>query len=280
MRIEETDNGNHRTVIFDSWDDFLAEASQDGSGGLSRRPKISDYHECQTWDDCLKLANGGWEEQIGKVASMLEEVRDDIKLTLQKTIEPVWDVHGTVCSINRLIQGDPKFMRRPRRVEASKQGRVITLLVGCSASGGTHKDKLIERGLAICGLVEAIRYMRHGVEIWCEQTVSTGRYKLTVLVKVKASNEPMNMGTVIFAVAHPDMLRRMVFSVEERQPREWRSRIGLGDMGSGYGMPEKLHCKDRVNAAIELEPIRYEHGTEDPKQWIRDNLAKWGLGQE
>lgn len=272
---------NQRVLRFDSWLDFIAEATRKGdcSRRSSREPaKYSpDFYGEAEWEDTVKLANHGWVEQINNVNLMTEEIRDELKIDLQKAMDPYWDVQGVSFNMDRYLTGEPECVMNIRPIEVAKPGRVITLLVSCSASAGVNQQKLIERGLAICGLIEALRYMQHGVEVWVEQTVTRGSDMLSTLVNVKQASEHMDMGKVIFAIAHPTMLRRMVFSVEENQPREWRRRIGVGDEGFGYGMPHNLACKDIVGAAIELEPIRYERGLEDPKQWIRDNLTKWGI---
>lgn len=284
-RYDRHETFNQRVLEFDSWGEFVAEATResDCTRRSSREPASydSDFFGDAEWEDTVKLANEGWVEKISDVDLMMDHIRDELKVTLEKHMDPYWDVMGINFNVDRFLEGEPDCVMNVRPIEVSKQGRVISLLVSCSASAFVKQEKLMQRGLAICGLIEALRYMQHGVELWVEQTVTSGKDMLSTLVRVKEATEPMDMGRVIFAVAHPTMLRRMVFSIEENQPYEWRSRIGIGDAGSGYGMPHKLACADLVNASIELEPLQHPYfECDEPEAWIRENLTKWGIIQE
>ncbi|MBK7037860.1 MAG: hypothetical protein IPH42_16340 [Bacteroidetes bacterium] len=100
----------------------------------------------------------------------------------------------------------------------------------------------------ICALVDALEYAGHRAEVICNVAASRNQYDrdghnkengwFEVDVKVKPSDQPVELSSLAFCLAHPSMLRRIVFSVEEL--------VGWSDYADRYGYPAEATEKGDI----------------------------------
>jgi hypothetical protein len=85
-------------------------------------------------------------------------------------------------------------------------------------------------------------------------------------ITLKKANQPLQMVEFAFCLAHPAMLRRMMFSVAELE--------GWADYSSCYGYPAKATNK----GALYLEEVfSKEVSNEEAIEWILLELKKLGI---
>jgi len=92
------------------------------------------------------------------------------------------------------------------------------------------------------------------------------------MVSLKKFQQVLNMPRVLFAIAHPSMLRRLSFSHMEALPLEYASGLKVG---SAYGYPEAIPIKYRGD--IHFEKEFYTHAMLDPFEWMLKELKAQGV---
>jgi len=220
--------GNPEVKTFHSWGAFLdycetAPSTIADANRLSRTHDADRWVGCADWDATVKLAREGWksgEEKVRAVSRRLEArllhkiVREDTN----------YDVEGMAFDVARYLHGEPEHWLRPEETTAIVEHgtKHVKLVVNVSASAGVSAEAITARGAATAALVELLEYGDHHVEVWA-MDASTFAYnnerpKPPVhvdLVKLKAYDQPLDMGRLAFALAHPGMLRRLCFSAAE-----------------------------------------------------------------
>jgi hypothetical protein len=102
----------------------------------------------------------------------------------------------------------------------------------------------------ICALIDAIEYAGHRAEVICNEAMSYREYEdyrqgkhkedgwFEISVVVKKSSQPLDMSDLAFCLAHPAMLRRIMFSVAEIE--------GWSDFADAYGYPAEASDKGDI----------------------------------
>lgn len=199
-----------------------------------------------TWTECLKYAEYGWQadrELIdGEVEKVLEQVADRLNTHMDNNFREVYDVAGGYVDVARFLDGEPECMVEQFVEEAPKKGKVIKVLTNVAASSFIDEKVIRRRGRAVAIAVEVLYRLGFQMELWAGESVKgygevDGKKLQTVeMVKVKEASDPLDWDAVMFSMAHPGMLRRIVFALNEARPTEERKACGFQRSG-GYGMP-------------------------------------------
>jgi hypothetical protein len=266
-----------RLYKFDSWHDFYK--------AVQERPRTSGNYNAssddeqtprRSWDaglgldGALAMAENGWDALRPTISKLSDSITDDLKEMLMDTFRSTYDVCGQTVDIGRYMSGEPENMVTLLPVKESSVGRVVTVLVNGAFNCGVNAVDIQRRGVAICALVECLNLMQHETEIWSEMTISNKGDDITILIKLKGAGDPLDVPELMFAIAHPACLRRVMFRfMETLSIREIR------DYGHGYGHPKNLTCSKRVGADIELDQLY--GGFDDAEHWVRKQLTQFGL---
>jgi hypothetical protein len=130
-------------------------------------------------------------------------------------------------------------------------------------------------------LIDAIEFAGHRAEVICNDAASNcgheefrqGKHKHTgwfeVSVMIKKSTQPIEMTDLAFCLAHPAMLRKIMFSVAEI--------TGWSDYASNYGYPAEATDKGDIYIKEVFSGI-----VSDDKAitWVLDKLNELGINIE
>ena len=230
--MRQRTEGTTWTVELDSLADCVEFCESAGPNGHhDSRDNQSGFRGTRSWEEARSLALSGWpegEELIKKysqllfdrVASMLEQPRY------------LYDVEGTDFDVNRVLSGEPEVWLQEYHENVPAPGKVIRLVYNGGASGGVPTSVITARGAVAAALVTLLEHAGHSVELEVRDESVSGK-TLRMGVLVKRAGQPLNLGEVAFALAHPSFLRRLVFSLMEHSPTDfWPS------FSSGYGRPD------------------------------------------
>jgi hypothetical protein len=112
----------------------------------------------------------------------------------------------------------------PQRM--STRGRVVTFLVPAGYINTTPHSAVYHRGVALAALCSSIIASGHSVEIWsgfCAYVSETDRF--ASVARVISAAEPLDMGRLMFVMAHPAMLRRLWFAVWDSAAKPVARRV-------------------------------------------------------
>ncbi len=127
------------------------------------------------------------------------------------------------------------------------------------------------RGVAACVLAACFEQARMPCEVLWEDTVGShhSRRRMILEAPVKLAAQPVDLGRMAFQLAHPSMLRRLTFSVQEHEDADVRKEFGFTDV-AGYGT-----VRDNPFIADDPQAI-YFSGLEagDPNRWTPANVIQ------
>ncbi|WP_433475145.1 DUF7192 family protein [Spirillospora sp. CA-142024] len=216
-----------------SWQEFVDRAcAPDSIADGSGRHSTAEWAGA-SWDETMLLARDGWTTVLPEVDAEVAELRERVKdEVLTTALVPAWDVTGSEVDIGAYLSGEPECMvdAVPQRISA--RGRVVTFLVPAGLVTDTPHSAVHNRGTALAALCSSIIASGHSVEIWsgfCPYVSETERY--ASVARVISAAEPLDMGRLMFVLAHPAMLRRLWLAVWDsaEQPvafRMWKEFYG------------------------------------------------------
>ena len=275
--MERTINGKHLMETHWSLGEFADYSAKHAGDKRAKRYATLDFANVGSFDEALNLAKHGWSEQLPAAMAIAESaIEMASKEHMTDTFNPVWDVSGAEVDVARYLSGEPECMIDFPLSKTSKQGRVITLVASLSTSAAVEADTMIRRGQVIVALALALSRLGHSVEIWAD--CSTSRHSVTACerVLIKGVNDEIDAAQLMFALAHPAMLRCLAFGAKDGFPDEWGKELGY----SGYGRPAprtKADIAQYPEGTIFLPELRSYSDVPNADQFLRKYLGELGL---
>lgn len=197
--------------------------------------KDDDFYGCPSWNYMQAVVKNGWTKGRADISACLDEVYAGNSASRSDGSYADYDVSGDYPDIDRYLAGDPEHMISYGSHIAAKP--VIKLAVNVVASCNIPAKHLINRGSAVVALVDAIESNGNSVELTAvDASARRGSKCLAVYaVALKKAGEVLSIDDIAFGLGHPDMLRRIFFSIMERDP--WTE--GKGYVNT-YGTPADL----------------------------------------
>ena len=269
--------------LFGSWGEFLdhclskkpdycrSESSRDGGD--------RQWYGTPTYESAEKLAREGWREGTGLVAARSKAMVDKVAFRIIKQ-DYTYDVcDGIGFDVALVASNIPEHWMRPIDVESIGQStRFVRIRFNMAVSAGVSADVIRAKGAAVAALVELLEYGGCRVELTTVAALGAGYGrdgKVAVWeVKVKDYDQPLDMGRVAYALVHPSMFRRHIFSAMERSPQEVVESV----THCSYGMPtDSAHAEDEVYIGKALLGDSQWLDPASAESWIIDQLKAQGI---
>jgi hypothetical protein len=94
---------------------------------------------------------------------------------------------------------------------------VITLLASVCYSASIRSTELIRRGTVLAAFAMALSRLGYSVELWAEAGIRVDGETGAVRTLVKGAHDHLDPAHILYAYAHPSMLRQLCF----RASGEW-----------------------------------------------------------
>lgn len=279
--------GKHHRFTYQSMTEFVQAASERGL--TTHASHHVSYHKTEwtgseSFEQACEYAIHGWTEPRETVEAVLSEVRDHIAEVTHETFVGSFDVAGGEVDIDRYLMREPECMVEYQLQPVATHGKVVRVLVSGGAGAHVAAETIVNRGAAVVALVEALKIAGHSVELWWEQTTANKSalpdHLVTVLVKIAGAEDRVDADGLMFALAHPSMLRRLSFAVREGMNKTNREIFGIRDKGAGsYGYPHKLVTASEIEADVTVDtPQRGEWETiTSLTEWVEQTMTGLGL---
>ncbi len=256
-----------------SWHDFLAAAQEPETiHGDGRH--ASDRWAGGSWDEALRLAVDGWPVPLLDTDVTVAALRERAGLGASvTTLEPAWDVTGSEVDIGAYLAGVPECMVDAVPRQTSRRGRIVAFLVPACYSNKTPHTLIQNRGIALATLCSAIIAAGHSVEIWSGFVGLLDDDRIASVARVVSAGEPLDLGRLIFAVAHPLMLRRLWFAVWDAQDPDLAQWV----RDENYGIPSHCFSEDLPDEVTDPYVFPYLK-PEDPQWTDLDTALDWCHG--
>lgn len=268
---------NHLT--FDNLHDFWKFSMQDSQArNRESRVALNSWAGGTTWEESKELATRGWGAGLEEVEKYRAQMSPFITEKILRPLQ-VHAISGFNVDVGAFLSNDPECFISRVYEERNYPGKIFKIVCSISFSAAIQPDTIIQRGAMICALVDAVEFAYHRAEVICNFAATrhsdyrAGQNKdlgwFEVDIKVKPTDQPVELSALAFNLAHPAMLRRMVFSAAEL--------VGWSDFTDRYGYPSEATDK----GDIYIKEIF--SGTVEDKQaigWVLAELEKLGIDLE
>lgn len=196
----------------------------------SMQPFIRGFHKTNSLEEARQLLKNGWSEMAQKLTQTLKLSPN--QTGIKEVRRPQYGVAGFQASVPRYLQGIPTNMIDQKKV-VQKQ-KVVTIVKNISYSAFTADSEIVKHSLRALQIVQKIEEMgyRVNLDILHAAVTSDSNEAIDTRLRIKSSDQKLNISKVSFPLVHPDMLRRLGFRFLE-VCGEIRSRRWVG----GYGKP-------------------------------------------
>jgi hypothetical protein len=194
-------------------------------------------------------------------------------------------VVGAFPNIPAMLAGFPCAMRQ--RYRTTDNTGPLTLYLELTGSSGVHGESFIARGAAVLALARLLSNTRP-VEIWTCTTYGTTNRLQMIAAKVETSPLDVARGAAMLC---NESIRTCVHEINEKALGHYHSlpRAPGACLGWAYGRVDlERQWAGQILARIlnpgstmVYIPAAYaQDDLDDPVQWVRDMLAKYGQGSE
>jgi hypothetical protein len=267
-------------VWYESLTDLVEDGNRDSDLPWNRRSSYRDengrgWTMTESLAEATRLALTGWAEGTGRIASLSERLTESVSRHLPHYGMDLAEEGGEV-DVAAYLNGDRQCMW-DWRDEANRKP-VVRVTVNIAASANVAAEDYVAMGALAAATVDALENTGRRVELDVYQTVraySGKRNTITTGCRLKDADRPLDLGALAYAVVHPSMLRRTLFSVEERSPAAWRDEYGF-HRGGGYGIPADLPEELRGDLHLDLREAK-GMGAEAGYDWVLDRLREQGV---
>lgn len=239
----------NKTLFFDDLYSFWKYAMQesDACNKSSRKNRDLNWSGGLTWEEAKRMALNGWADGMKEIEKYQAKISP---IVAQKVLRPVqiYAQAGYNVDIGAFLANEPECFIAREFEARNYPGKVYKIVCSISFSAAIKPETIIQRGAMICALIDAIEYAGHRAEVICNDAMSAkerdrnGQNKqngwLEISTVVKKANQPLEMTDLAFCLAHPSMLRRIMFSVAEIE--------GWSDFAHNYGYPAEATDKGDI----------------------------------
>lgn len=278
MKTQRNENVHYE--IFDSFYEFVNFASANNAPQSSNKQFEMDFHESHSLKEATDWAHRGYSEIRPKVNSIVETMEERLSERFGERYVTDYSISGSSVDMGKFVTGEPECMLEWHTEPAASIGRVVKVVVAGTASSGISKDWIIARGTAVVALIDTLHKLGLGVELWWDSSIEgkrskDGFTKYSTLVRLHDSSEPLDIDNIMWAIAHPDMLRRLAFSVQEQS--KYQKEQGAVTF-SGYGTPTELTSPKIMDFDVTVERLQSGRGdiVNNPLGWVITTVQ--GLG--
>jgi len=272
----------NKQLYFEDLNTFWKYSLQDSQ---ARRKSSRDDYDLEwsgdlTWEQAKQMAVSGWREGMREIDKYRAKI---VPIITEKVLRPkqIYSVAGYNVDVGSFMANEPECFIAREYEERNYPGQIYKIVVSISFSSEIKPETIIQRGAMVCALIDAIEFAGHRAEVICNFASSVseseeyrqGKYKeegwFEVSVTAKKASQPLDMSDLAFCLAHPAMLRRIMFSTAELE--------GWSDFSNVYGYPSEASDKGDIYIKEIYSGVVSD---EEAIEWVLSELEKLGINIE
>ena len=271
MRVEDK-RLPKKLIEFGSWGELIDYAARvptvtAKSEQHSRFVRDDDWYGTPDFPAALNLALNGWTDAETKARTLSSVLFNKVSSLVEHDY-PVSDIEGVDIEMGAYTRGEPECWTRFEKVMEEGEGKIARIVFNGFFSAGINHDVIIARGAAVAALVDLLEYSGTRCEVIYHCPFNDPIHFRTL---IKSADQPLDLSRLMFAVGHPSMFRRIMFSALEHNPE--RESLSL------YGLPYELHESQRGDVYLGCAgfPDVQWKDTESAQAWIIAELKSQGV---
>lgn len=194
---------------------------------LSSESGSKEFTGTKSLDEAVKLCLSPSNEFNRLYLTESKKILEGIQvLTKRRRMENSF--YGGSVSIPRYLNGNPKCMRRAKRVA---EKRLIKFYINGNYTNRINLDQLLYRGMCIITIIQWFEQLGYMVELnFFNLVINTKKNELLYYkINVKEPGQLLDVRNTYFPFCHTSFLRRIIFAVYERiefADPEWKQSYG------------------------------------------------------
>lgn len=225
-----TTSNNSKTDIktYETVSEFIDACNQPidptwAGSNRSSRGETGGWHGTKTYEEAVKLATYGWETGLKQMNDGIAKIQ---KETLGRVM--VKSVAGSHPDVARFISGMPDCMNTRVYSDSAKKP-CIDIAINASYSASIKPDQIMNYGIAVASLIDDLESNGYSIQLAVASTsINHSNVNQGCLIRIKNHGESMDIGKLVYFIAHPSFLRRLAFS-------HWEANNKQSDLSYGYG---------------------------------------------
>jgi hypothetical protein len=240
-------SGGTTVISFPSWFDFVDDSHErktaiKDANLASRQLDKFNWSGIEDYKLAFELAERGWHEGAAKVNMVGEAMFNDLASMIRKPEVVLLEDPGLGIDIARFVEGDPScWIHLADHIKRGSSRTIVRLVFNATASAAIPTDVIMARGATVAALVMMMEYAGAGIEVvsFIGTSENDERYEdrgmaVEMYTTVKMADQPIDVLTLAYALAHPATLRRFGFGVMEGLDPALRKALSIP---GGYGYP-------------------------------------------
>lgn len=237
---ERTAIGKINVEIFDAPAEVVEENKK-------RNITDSDFHDMTTYriskseygvdsyEEAMELMEKGYQANVEKLDNFDSDLQG-----IEKRITFANDIVGYAPVVPLAIMGVPNCMMNSKQKPI--KAKVLDVYYDMTARWGTTPEQFIKAGQKMLSAIMQLEMQGYKFNLYTTQSYYDGSTDM-LAVKIKGSNEPLNIKRMSFAIAHTAFFRVVGW--------DWYSRFPKGKYRGGYGSsPFYSRDKEEVSEAF------------------------------
>lgn len=227
----------------------------------------------KTYEDALDLMKNGYQPTVEKLK---EKLKDMGNVGYQKRMRVVNNVVGGAPVVPLAMMGVPKSMI-DTKIKPIKC-KVIDVYYDVTCSSSTDSNDIIRNGQKLLGAILELEQLGYKFNLYAVQTYSSEGSADTLVVKIKSSNQPLDLKRMSFPLTHTAFFRIIGF--------DWYSRCPKAKYRSAYGhaLTYELNKEELEEFTKEVygDNALYIAGAKilyEDEQYIKEVLENFGKGK-
>lgn len=220
------------------------------------------FNEVFRWSTHSSVKKGSYwsgTNSYEEAVDLLKHGADDLSKKLEKAYQvnaadvgtktvtrSHYDVAGFQASVPRYLQGIPTSMVNQKKVV--QKAKVITLNKDMNYNSSWSVEDIINESAKALAIVKKIEATGTRVNLNLCWVAQAGYQKVGCKIRLKNAGERLNVSKLAFVMAHPSMIRRMLFRWLEVNP-------DVVDRSYTYGYGRPSNIKDIQEAGEYTLPI-------------------------
>lgn len=253
------------------WNDFLKYVDWQKPNANTRSHDTDDdeWFGTPNFKSAMRLARYGWTEYMNQIKPTDTDCWD--MLNNLQLWETKHSVVGSGVDVGRYVIGMPDCMSYQDSYLSDRfhaTPKFVNVVVNVTYCCARDYEYVLKRGLDIVSVINTLETNNVKTRIILLENCTRGGYLYRIFINIKDYQDIFYMEKLMFPIAHTSFLRRLIFSAEEREPKEIRELFGF-ENDCGYGQPsDRFEYDDKNTLYFGTEPL-YE---EDIKEWIQGVL--------
>ena len=182
--------------------------------------EMGDFESVKDYDEALNFLRNGYQPTVNKLREKLS-VRDPG----QKRISFQNNIVGSSPIVPLALKGVPNCMVDTKMKQI--KCKVIDIYYDMTCSCSTKSEDIIKNGQKVLGAILDLEHQGYRFNLYAIQTYTDSTSSDILAVKIKSSNQPLDLKRMSFPLTHTAFFRVIGF--------DWYSKFPKGKYRCAYG---------------------------------------------